>query len=116
MLKHIKLLQTNIQQYHVTVSMCQSLLVDIQINHEWGWANKEEVQQGIKPKKDSLEAHMQSDEILRAALAEEPTTTLRNLPGFDNRIKALCATTEDKWAPLRDTVNKMRKMQAAHMQ
>ena len=58
-LKHIKLLQKTIQQYRVNVNMCQSLLVDIQINHEWGWANKEEVQQDIKPKNDNLEARMQ---------------------------------------------------------
>ena len=96
--------------------MCQSLLVDIQIHHEWGWANKEEAQQDIKPKKDNLEAHMQSDEILRDALAEEPTPTLRNLPGFDNRIEALCATTEEQLAALRDALKKWRKMHAVHMQ
>ena len=115
-MKHIKLLNRTTQQYHVNINMCQSLLADIQSNAEWSWANNEELLQYLNAKKDNLETHMQSDEILRVALAEEPTTTLRNLPGFDNRIKALCATMEEQLAALRDALKKWRKMHAVHMQ
>ena len=96
--------------------MCQCLLADIQSNSEWRWANNQDVIQDIKVKKDNLETHMQSDEILRAALAEEPSIAMLAKSGFDNRIKALCATTEAKLAPLRDIAKNMRKMQAARMQ
>ena len=92
------------------------MLADIQSNAEWSWANNQEVLQDIKAKKDNLETHMQSDEILKAALAEEPSIALLAKSGFYNRIKAPCATTEEKLAPLRDIVNNMRQMQSVRMQ
>ena len=92
-----------------------ALLTDISASDEWSWANNDKVKKEIEGTKEELESHMDSDPIIQAAVAGEPAATLRTMPGFDNRIKALASMTEDKVTPLREIVQKMRKMQQIHM-
>ena len=113
--QHTTALVRAVQLYHVTMSMTLALTQEIGQKKEWSWANNDEVVNDMNVKKDNLECHMHTDPILIAAVAGEPINSLKNLAGFEDRIKVLASCTPEKVKALKDTVTKLRKMQAVRV-